>query len=198
MHKGRLEAFTDAVIAIIITIMVLELRPPDTPYWSDLFALWPKFLFYALSFTFLGIYWNNHHHMFQSVEKINGAVLWATMHLLFWLSLTPFVTEWLGKIENGHLSTAPVAAYGAILLLSAIAYYILVQTLLGANGRNSHFAKALGNDLKGKISPLIYAIGIALSFFAPIVSCILYGLVACIWFVPDKRFVHKEAEPEHP
>ena len=197
MHKGRLEAFTDAVIAIIMTIMVLELRPPHLnhmPTWADLGELRGVFLSYLLSFVFLAIYWNNHHHMFQSVEKIDGGVLWANMHLLLWLSLTVFVTAWLGE---GGLSTTPVACYGIVLFFSGVAYYILVQALLKANGRNSHFAKALGSDTKGKISPLIYLVAIAFAFFLPIVSCILYAAVAAMWLVPDKRFVRKELPAEH-
>ena len=194
MHKGRLEAFTDAVIAIILTIMVLELRPPAHAEWSALWAMRGTFLSYLLSFVFLAIYWNNHHHMFHSIEKIDGGVLWANMHLLFWLSLTVFVTAWLGE---GGLSTTSVACYGIVLFFSGVAYYILVQALLRANGRDSCFAKALGSDFKGKISPLIYAVAIALSFFVPIVSCILYALVACIWLVPDKRFVRESVNSEH-
>ena len=194
MHKGRLETFTDGVIAILITIMVLDLRAPAHSTWATLFDERQRFVMYALSFTFLAIYWNNHHHMFQAVEKIDGSVLWASMHLLFWLSITPFVTQMVGH----EITTVSVAAYGFVLLLSGIAYYILVQTLLNANGRHSHFAKALGNDLKGKISPMIYAIAILLSFVAPYLSCVLYFAVACMWLVPDKRFIRKEDHPEHP
>src|SRR4051812_49350131 len=167
MHKGRLEAFTDAVIAIILTIMVLDLRVGE-PSWSGLWSERGHFLSYALSFVFLAIYWNNHHHMFQSVEKVDGSVLWANMHLLFCLSLTPFVTSWLG---DGHLTTFAVACYGIDLFLSGIAYYILVRTLLRANGENSRFAKAIGNDLKGKISPILYVIGITLAFVWPPGAC---------------------------
>jgi len=191
MHKGRLEAFSDGVIAIIITIMVLELRPPEGATFHDLLPLWPKFLSYALSFVYVGIYWNNHHHMFQSVQKINGKVLWANMHLLFWLSTIPFVTAWLG--ESGA-AAAPASAYGIVLLLDAIAYTILVAALIDVHGRDSHFAKAIGSDLKGKISIVIYIVGLATAFVAPTIACILYAAVACIWFVPDKRF----APPEHP
>lgn len=191
MHKGRLEAFTDAVIAIIMTIMVLELRPPEHPTLAALAGIAPTFAWYLLSFVFLAIYWNNHHHMFQAVERVNGGVLWANMHLLFWLSLTPFATAWLGD----RFSADSAASYGIVLLLSAIAYYILVQALLKANGKNSHFAKALGNDLKGKISPVIYAVGIVMAFVSPAISCALYVLVALMWLVPDKRFEHKLPDP---
>jgi uncharacterized membrane protein len=188
MHKGRLEAFTDAVIAIILTIMVLELRPPEAPHtFAVLLHEAPKYYSYALSFVFLGIYWNNHHHMFQSVERVNGAVLWANTHLLFWLSLTPFATAWLGE----HFMSDSAAAYGVVLLLSAIAYYILVRTLIKANGKNSRFVKALGNNFKGKISPIIYAIAIALAFIWPPGSCALYVAVTLMWLVPDRRFEHK-------
>jgi uncharacterized membrane protein len=150
----------------------------------------PHFISYALSFVFLAIYWDNHHHMFQSVEKINGAVLWASMHLLFWLSLIPFTTAWLAQSQT----TAPVAVYGTNLILCGIAYYILTRILIRVNGENSRFAKALGNDVKGKISPVIYAAGIGLAFVWPIVSCILYGAVACLWLIPDRRF---EGGPEN-
>ncbi len=195
MHKGRLEAFSDGVIAIIITIMVLELRPPGGVTFHDLYAeLGTKFLTYAISFVYVAIYWNNHHHMFQSVQKVNGSVLWANMHLLFWLSTIPVVTAWLG--ESG-VRPAPVAAYGIILFLDAIAYTILVAALLKVHGHDSHFAKAIGSDFKGKISLLFYALAIALSFFVPVVSCGIFALVAAIWLVPDKRFVRKDDETEH-
>jgi uncharacterized membrane protein len=192
MHKGRLEAFTDAVIAIILTIMVLELKRPGTDTLAALAVRAPQLSTYALSFVFLAIYWNNHHHMFQSVEKINGSVLWANMHLLFWLSLIPFATDWMG--ENLR-SSIPVAIYGLDLLLCGIAYFILSRVLIKANGSDSHFAKALGNDAKGKISPVIYAIAIGVAFVWPLGSLILYFSVACMWLIPDRRFermVHEE------
>jgi uncharacterized membrane protein len=184
MHKGRLEAFTDAVIAIILTIMVLDLRAPEKPTLASLGAEAPHFISYALSFVFLAIYWNNHHHMFQSVEKINGAALWASMHLLFWLSLVPFTTAWLAQSQTA----IPVAIYGMDLILCGIAYYILTRVLIRVNGTNSRFAKALGNDIKGKISPVIYGVGIGVAFVWPSGSCILYAAVAAMWLIPDRRF----------
>jgi uncharacterized membrane protein len=161
MHKGRLEAFSDAVIAILMTIMVLELHAPHGPKLSELQAAVPTLLGYLLSFVFLGIYWNNHHHMLQAVKNVNGAVLWANMHLLFWLSLIPFSTEWMGGQWN---SQWPVAFYGVILLMSGIAYFILQRTLIAADGKESTLAKALGSDFKGKISVGIYAIAIGLAW----------------------------------
>ncbi len=185
MTKGRLEAFTDGVIAVIITIMVLEMK---VPHGTDLAALGPVapvFLTYVMSFVFTGIYWSNHHHMFHAVHHVNGAVLWANLHLLFWLSLVPFVTGWMG--EN-HFQPLPVAGYGLVLLGAACAYTILVRALLALHPGDSPFAKALGGDLKGKISLLIYAAALALAFVLPYVSCALYVLVAAIWLVPDRRF----------
>ena len=184
MHKGRLEAFSDGVIAIIITIMVLELRPPEGHEWASLEALGPVFLSYTLSFVFLGIYWNNHHHLFQASKRVNGRVLWANLHLLFWLSITPFATAWMGE---SHFAATPVAAYGAVLMLSGIAYYILARSLVSLHGRDSALATALGQDLKGKISVVVYAVGIALARVSPVTSCILYVLVAAMWLVPDPR-----------
>jgi len=184
MSKDRLEAFSDGVIAIIITIMVLELRAPQQASWTALVPLLPVFLSYVLSFVFLGIYWNNHHHLLQAIERVDGQVLWANMHLLFWLSFTPFVTAWMG--EN-NFAAQPVALYGIILLLAAVAYYILTQTLLRLHGRNSVLAKALGRDVKGKISPVIYLVAILVSFVAAWLSCALYVLVAIMWLIPDRR-----------
>jgi uncharacterized membrane protein len=188
MYKGRLEAFRDAVIAIILTVMVLELRQPAHGQLSDLRERLPVFLIYLLSFVNLAIYWNNHHHMLQAVEKVDGAVLWANMHLMFWLSLFPFVSEWLGT--SGVLSV-PVATYGVVLMFAGIAYYILERTLIRANGDDSRVAKALGSDLKGQISVVFYALGVGLAFVWPAVSCGLYAAVACMWFIPDRRFEHK-------
>jgi uncharacterized membrane protein len=185
MHKGRLEAFSDAVIAIVLTIMVLELRPPHGVTLESLRPLIPVFSSYALSFVFLGIYWNNHHHMLQSAKHVNGAVLWANMHLLFWLSTIPFTTAWMG--ENG-LSHWPVALYGIVLALCGIAYFILARTLIRANGEDSPLALALGRDFKGKISVLIYLVAIGLAFVSTIAACILYVAVALMWLVPDRRF----------
>ena len=184
MTKGRLEAFSDGVIAILITIMVLEFRVPHDSGWSAVQPLWPVFITYILSFVFLGIYWNNHHHMFHAVTKINGAVLWANLHLLFWLSLTPFVTGWMGENEFAPL---PTAIYGVDLLLSAIAYTILVRVLLKIEGPHSTLAKAIGRDAKGTLSLLLYAIAIPLAFVNRWVSFAMYVTVALIWLVPDRR-----------
>jgi uncharacterized membrane protein len=184
MTKTRLEAFSDAVIAIIMTIMVLELVPPHDPRWDALSELVPKFLVYLLSFVFLGIYWSNHHHLIQATKRVNGKILWANIHLLFWLSLTPFVTGWMGEND---FAEAPTAAYGIVLLLSAIAYYILQETILSAHGPDSELKIALGKDLKGKISPLLYSVAIALAFVSRWVSVGLYVFVALMWLVPDQR-----------
>ena len=184
MATTRLEAFSDAVIAIVMTVMVLELHVPDEGGWAALDPLVPKFLTYALSFVFLGIYWSNHHHLIQATEHVNGRVLWANLHLLFWLSLTPFVTGWMG--ENDFAS-APVAAYGVVLLLSAIAYYILQLVILAAHGPDSSLRRALGADVKGKISPVCYAVAIPLAFAARWASLGLYVFVALMWLAPDRR-----------
>jgi uncharacterized membrane protein len=190
MGKGRLEAFSDAVLAIVITIMVLELKVPHDPAHSrsatlsSLQPLIPVFISYLLSFLYLGIYWNNHHHMLHAVQHINGAVLWANFHLLFWLSLVPFVTWWVG--EN-HFALWPVVLYGCVLIMAAIAYFILSKALIKIHGKSSVLAKALGNDWKGKISLVMYALGIGLSFVHPWIGFSLYAAVASIWFIPDKR-----------
>ena len=184
MGKGRLEAFSDGVIAILITIMVLELRVPQGADLAALLPLVPIFLSYVLSFVFLGIYWNNHHHLFQAVKQVNGRVLWANLHLLFWLSLIPFVTAWMG--EN-NFAAWPVALYGAVLLLAACAYFLLVRSLLSLHGQESTLATALGSDFKGKMSIVIYAVAVLLAFIIPLLSCALYVLVAVIWFIPDRR-----------
>jgi uncharacterized membrane protein len=182
--KSRLEAFSDAVIAIIMTIMVLELSIPEDPEWEALRPLVPKFLTYLLSFVFLGIYWNNHHHLIHATERVNGKILWANLHLLFWLSLTPFVTGWMG--EN-NFAPVPTAMYGIALLLSAIAYYILQSTILATHGPDSRLKAALGRDLKGKISPLCYLAAIPLAFVNRWIALGLYVFVALIWLVPDRR-----------
>ena len=184
MSKGRLEAFSDGVIAIIITIMVLELRIPHGINFTSLIPLLPIFLSYILSFVFLGIYWNNHHHLFQVVNKVNGRILWANLHLLFWLSLTPFVTGWMG--EN-NFASLPVAAYGIVLLFAAIAYFILTRTLLSHHAKDSILAIALGRDFKGKISIVLYVAAIILSYFNSLLACSLYVLVAIMWLIPDRR-----------
>ncbi|HUQ89352.1 MAG TPA: TMEM175 family protein [Vicinamibacterales bacterium] len=185
MGKGRLEAFSDGVIAIIITIMVLELKVPHGDTLEALTPLWPVFLSYVLSFIYIGIYWNNHHHMLHSVKHVNGAVLWSNSHLLFWLSLTPFTTSWMG--EN-HFAQIPVAVYGIGLLMNAIAYAILVRTLIKRHGRDSEFASRIGSDAKGNISLALYASAVALSFVNPWISLAIYLGVALIWLVPDRRF----------
>jgi len=184
MSKGRLEAFSDGVLAIIITIMVLELETPSGATVLSLLPLAPGLLSYALSFVFLGIYWNNHHHLFQAVQRVNGRVLWANLHLLFWLSLIPFVTGWLG--EHGLVSL-PVALYGVVLLLAAGAYYLLVRTLIVVHGSESPLGAAVGRDVKGKVSILIYAVAIGVSFLSPLIAWALYVAVALIWLVPDRR-----------
>ncbi|HEY2823781.1 MAG TPA: TMEM175 family protein [Candidatus Acidoferrum sp.] len=185
MGTGRLEAFSDGVIAIIITIMVLELKAPEGHSVAALVPLAPVFLSYVLSFVYVGIYWNNHHHMLHACEKVSGGILWANLHLLFWLSLIPFATAWLG--EN-HYSSGPAALYGAILLLSAIAWVILQQQIIKSQeGKGDILKGAIGDDWKGKVSVLIYVAGIGAAFWQPRVSLMLYGLTALIWFVPDKR-----------
>jgi uncharacterized membrane protein len=196
MDKGRLEAFSDGVIAIIITIMVLEMklpRPHDVPTLADLKPILPYFFSYALSYVFLGIYWNNHHHMFQATERVSGGILWANLHLLFWLSLIPFTTAWMG--ENNFART-PTALYGVVLLLAAIAYYTLQLTILWAPGGNPVLEAALGSDRKGKLSPLLYVAGIALCFVSEWIACALYVLVALIWLVPDRRIERMFGERE--
>jgi uncharacterized membrane protein len=192
MTKSRLEAFSDGVIAIIITVMVLELRVPHGPELAALRPLIPVLLSYVLSFIFLGIYWSNHHHMLQAVKHVDGRVLWANLHLLFWLSLIPFVTGWMG--EN-HFAAAPVALYGVVLLLAAIAYFILARTLISLHGKESALAIAFGRDFKGKVSPVIYTAAIPLAFVQPWISCALYVLVAIMWLVPDRR-IEKTLPPQ--
>ena len=186
MGKERLAAFSDGVIAIIITIMVLELHVPHGAGadWAALAALAPSFVAYALSFVYLAIYWNNHHHLLYTVEHVDGLILWANSFLLFWLSLIPAATAWLG--EN-WTAPWPTAAYGAALLMPAIAYYLLQKAIIHQQGADSVLAKALGSDIKGKISPLLYVAGMVLAFFLPWLSITLYALVAVLWFVPDRR-----------
>jgi len=185
MSKGRLEAFSDGVIAVIITIMVLELKPPHSPSPAALLASAPAFLMYVLSFVLVAIYWNNHHHLMHAVHHVNGAILWANLHLLFWLSLVPFVTAWMG---DNHWAPVPVAAYGVVLLCAAIAFFVLTRVLLSAHGKDSKLATALGNDVKGKVSMLLYAAAIPAAFVHPLISGSLYVLVAITWLVPDRRF----------
>ena len=195
MTKGRLEAFSDGVIAILITIMVLELKIPHGTDWHSLRPLAPVFLSYVLSYVYLGIYWNNHHHMLHAAERISGSVLWANLHLLFWLSLVPFVTGWMG--EN-HFAAIPTAAYGGVLLMAAIAYSVLLGRLIAAQGPNSRLRVAIGSDRKGKVSPLFYLLAIPLAFVNPRISHALYVTVALIWLVPDRRIESVLKEPTQP
>jgi uncharacterized membrane protein len=191
MEKNRLEAFSDGVLAIIITIMVLELRVPSGSDIAVLKPLLPVFLTYALSFVYLGIYWNNHHHLLKAAGRVNGAMMWANLHLLFWLSLFPFVTGWMG--EN-HFTTIPTAVYGTVLLLAAIAYYILQSVIIAGHGCDSKLAAVIGRDFKGKLSPVLYAFAVAAAFFRPWISCALYVLVALLWLIPDRRIERLLAE----
>jgi len=184
MGKERLTAFTDGVVAIIITIMVLELKVPAGPTATDLVRNLPVLATYVLSFVYVAIYWNNHHHLLQTVRSVSGGVLWANMHLLFWLSLTPFATAWMG--QNG-LSPVPVAAYGGVLIMNGVAYTILTLTLIRHEGQDSLIARAIGRDLKGWASLAAYALAIALAFTAPVASIAIYGLVALLWLIPDRR-----------
>jgi uncharacterized membrane protein len=179
-----MEAFSDGVLAIIITIMVLELRVPHGSDIASLVPLIPVLMSYLLSFVILGVYWNNHHHLLQAIKQVDGRVLWANLHLLFWLSLTPFVTAWMG--EN-QFATWPVALYGVVLLCSAIAYYVLTRALLSLHGKDSVLATALGKDVKGRVSLVIYAVAVPLAFVHPWIACGLYVLVTIIWLVPDRR-----------
>ena len=184
MGKGRLEAFSDGVIAIIITIMVLEMKVPHGTDLAALRPLVPVFLSYVLSFVYLGIYWNNHHHMLQVTQRVDGGVLWANLHLLFWLSLVPFVTGWMG--EN-HFAALPTALYGVVLLMAAIAYYILQLRIITCNGRESMLAKVVGADYKGKLSPVLYMLAIPAAFVQEWIAYTLYALVALVWLIPDPR-----------
>ncbi len=184
MEKNRLEAFSDGVIAIIITIMVLELKVPHGDNWDALRPLLGVFLSYVLSFIYVGIYWNNHHHMLQAVRRVNGTILWANLHLLFWLSLLPFVTGWMG--EN-HFTSLPLALYGFVLFMAGVAYFILSQLLIRHHGADSKLAKAVGKDYKGIISVVVYIIAMGLSFILPVLAFVLYVLVAAMWFIPDRR-----------
>ena len=184
MHKGRMEAFSDGVIAIIITIMVLELKAPEDVSLAGIIAIGPHIAIYALSFIYVGIYWNNHHHMLQVCGTVTGAILWANLHLLFWLSLVPFTSEWMGE----HLADAwPVAAYGAVLLMTGAAYMILARLLVKHEGTESVLARAMGRDTKTMLSLIAYLAAIVAAFFVPYVSLALYAFVALIWLVPDRR-----------
>ncbi len=191
MKKGRLEAFSDGVIAILITIMVLELKTPHDTDWQALRPLVPVLLTYVLSFIFLGIYWNNHHHFLYAAEKINGKILWANLHLLFWLSLIPFVTGWMG--EN-HLAPLPTAIYGVVLLCAAVAYTILQSLIVAQLGANAPLARAVGKDKKGKLSLIGYTLAIPLAFVNQWIAAGLYVLVALMWLIPDQRIESKLSE----
>ena len=184
MNKGRMEAFSDGVLAIIITIMVLEIKVPHGSELSDLLPLIPVFLSYVLSFIYLGIYWNNHHHMMHTVKKVTGTILWANLHLLFWLSLIPFVTGWMGENSFAQI---PMALYGVVLLMAAIAYFILQKQIIKSHGTDSVLAKAIGKDIKGKLSPILYIMGIAFAWVSVWISGALFILVALMWLAPDKR-----------
>ena len=191
MGKGRLEAFSDGVLAIIITIMVLEMKVPHGSDWTSLRPLLPVFLSYVLSFIYVGIYWNNHHHMLHTAQKVTGRVLWANLHLLFWLSLFPFATGWMG--EN-HFTALPTALYGLVLLMAAIAYWLLQRSIIAVHGRESTLARAVGSDLKGKLSPLLYLSAIGLAFVNPWLASAIYVSVALMWLVPDRRIESRFAE----
>lgn len=192
MSKGRLEAFSDGVLAVIITIMVLEMKAPNGTGLAALKPVLPTLLSYILSFVYIGIYWNNHHHLLHATQYVNGAILWANLHLLFWLSLIPFSTAWIG--EN-HFDPWPVAIYGIVLLMAGVAYYILVQALIRLHGRGSVLGVLIGSDRKGILSVVLYAIGIPLAFVQPWIAAAFYIGVAVIWLVPDRRIEGKIVEP---
>ncbi|MGE0455966.1 MAG: TMEM175 family protein [Vicinamibacteria bacterium] len=192
MSKGRLEAFSDGVVAILITIMVLELKVPHGTELSALRPLLPALLSYLLSFVFLAIYWNNHHHLLQAARHVDGRILWANVHLLFWLSLVPFVTAWMGE----NFAPVPVAAYGVVLMLAGVAYYILARALVRRHGRDSRLALAIGSDFKGRLSVGLYAVAVLLAFWEPAAACLIYVLVAITWLVPDPRIERALAAEE--
>lgn len=194
MGKTRLEAFSDGVLAIIITIMVLELKVPHGENLSTLIPLLPVFLSYVLSFVYVGIYWNNHHHMLHTVHKVTGPMLWANLHLLFWLSLFPFTTGWMG--EN-HFAAVPSAVYGVVLFMAAIAYWILQQIIIASQGPDSMLQHAVGRDWKGKVSPILYLIAIAAAFWSQWIAQSLYVLVALLWLIPDRRIEKALAGKAH-
>ena len=191
MGKNRLEAFSDGVIAIIITIMVLELKVPHGTTFAALEPLLPVFLSYVLSFVYVGIYWNNHHHMLHAMHKVSGGILWANLHLLFWLSLLPFATGWMG--EN-HFAPLPTALYGVVLLMAAVAYFLLQRCIIAVHGNESLLAKATGRDFKGKISPVLYLAGIVLAFYSAALASAVYVGVALMWLIPDRRIESRISE----
>ena len=199
MGKGRLEAFSDGVIAIIITIMVLEMKVPVGANLAALHSLWPVFLSYVLSFVNVGIYWNNHHHMLHVTRQVNGAILWANLHLLFWLSLVPFATEWMGQ---SHFAPAPIALYGVILLFAALAYWLLQREIIKKQGARSLLAQAVGGDLKGKLSPLLTFLAIPAAFVQPWIAGALLVTVSVMWLIPDRRiervYARLEADTDRP
>lgn len=184
MNKNRLEAFSDGVLAIIITIMVLEIKVPHGENFSDLLSLFPKFLSYILSFIYVGIYWNNHHHLLQSLTKVNGKILWANLHLLFWLSLIPVSTGWMGE---HNFAKAAITLYGVILFMAAVAFWLLQNIIISSEGKHSLLAKAVGKDLKGKSSNILYLAAIVISFFNQWIAAAIYVIVALIWLIPDER-----------
>lgn len=184
MNKNRLEAFSDGVLAIIITIMVLELKTPEGTTLKDMLKLFPIFISYILSFIYVGIYWNNHHHMMHTLKKVTGGILWANLHLLFWLSLIPFATAWIGE---HHFAPIPMLFYGFVLLMCGIAYVLLQNLIIKIQGENSLLSKAIGNDIKGKISPVLYLIAILSTYYHEVISGVIYILVALMWLIPDKR-----------
>ena len=194
MTKARMEAFSDGVLAIIITIMVLEMKVPDGPDWHALAPLLPVFFSYLLSFVFVGAYWNNHHHLFHAVRHVNGRILWANLHLLFWLSLTPVVTAWMGQ---QRFAPVPVALYGAVMFCAGCAHFILTRALVAHHGKDSALAIALGSDFKGKLTGAVYAAAVPLAFLSPWVACGLYVLMAVLWSVPDRRFERLPVEEHH-
>ena len=194
MGKNRLEAFSDGVIAIIITIMVLELRVPHGEDLATLLPLWPVFLSYVLSFVYVGIYWNNHHHLLHTSGRVKGVVLWANLHLLFWLSLFPFATGWMG--EN-HFAPIPSALYGLVLLMAAVAYWLLQQTIMASDGPDSALRRALGSDWKGKLSPLLYVLAILTTFWSKWLAQAIYVLVELLWLIPDRRIERAVEHPPH-
>lgn len=196
MGKGRLEAFSDGVLAIIITIMVLEMKAPHSgePTLESLQPIWPVFLSYVLSFVYIGIYWNNHHHMMHTIQHVNGAVLWANIHLLFWLSLVPFTTAWMG--EN-HFALWPVVIYGVVLCMAGVAYYILSRALIALHGKQSTLALAVGRDRKGILSVVLYIVGMGFAFLKPAIGLGFYILVATIWLIPDRRIEKRMQSPMH-
>lgn len=185
MDSGRLEAFTDGVMAVALTIMVLELKPPESPEWRLLLRQWPVALSYILSFVYVGIYWNNHHHLMRVTEGIRGRILWANLYWLFWITLIPFATAWMSETE---FATVPVALYGFVLLMTACGFFLLQHEIVRFNGHHSLLAEALGHDTKGKISAALYIVALCVVHWVPYLSCLLYAVVAAIWFIPDRRF----------